>query len=119
MAKAAKNGKKPARSKEKATKPKQERLIDDMPKDRVLDAACLQIRDGLIDINEGTSAVSQGKGKALARMEATQRHSYIAHGVRMMYTPGGAKVSAKLVDSDEGREAAPAAGEGNEAGAGE
>lgn len=112
---AAKKKAAPKRKTPKAPRAKQPRLagVEDLPKDRVLDAACQEIHDGLVDINEGTAAVGQGKVKALARMESTGRHSYIAHGVRLMFTPGGAKVSAKLVDSDEGGE--DDGGDGDEA----
>lgn len=96
-----------ARKKPKPTngREKQVELMDvKQPRDASLTAACEQIHDGLIDINEGTAAVQQGKAKALARMEKTGLHSYTSHNVRLTFNPGGAKVSAKLVDSDEGGE---------------
>ncbi len=102
--KGKKKPKKPAiREVQKTTKPKQARLIEDMPKDEVLDAAALQVHDGLVDINDGTTAVKEGKANALARFDAIGGQVYVAHGVRLVKNEGAAKISAKLIDSDEGR----------------
>jgi hypothetical protein len=108
------------RTKPKAPKARQERLLDDMPKDIVLDRICESIHDALVDINEGNNTVKQEKAKALARMAAKNAPIYRAHGVELIYVQGDAKIRCKLTDSDEGGEdpgdEIPGTDAGNDAG---
>lgn len=94
----------PKRNTPKRPKAVQARLLDDMPRDMVLDRICESIHDALVDVNEGTNTVKQEKSKALARMASKNTPIYRAHGVELVYVPGDAKIRCKLTDSDEGGE---------------
>lgn len=98
---------KPAQKKAKApraAKPKQQRLLDDMPKDRVLDQICETIHEAMESTNDAATTIKQEKARALARMANKNTPLYRAHGVELAYVPGDAKIRAKLIDSDEGGE---------------
>jgi hypothetical protein len=94
----------PKRSKPKPPRAEQKRLLDDMPKDIVLDRICSRIHDALVDINDGNTTLKQEKAQGLARMAAKNTPIYRAHGVELVYVPGDAKLRCKLTDSDEGGE---------------
>lgn len=91
--------------KPRARKPQQERLLDDMPRDRVMDQYCETIADSLETINEAQDSLKGARSGALARMHDKAHFVYKAHGVELIYVKGDDKLKVKLVDSDEGAEA--------------
>lgn len=86
----------------KARRPRQPRLIDDMPKVRALDHICERLSGVREDKNE---LVAEEKGliqNALAQMQHHDVRRYKAHGIELFRVQGDEKVRVRLVDDDNG-----------------
>lgn len=96
---AKKTSKKP---KNTAPKPKQERLLDDMPKVPALDRLCAKlslVRESKNDLATEEKGLIQD---ALRRMKDANVVTYKAHGVELVRVQGDEKVRVRLVDDDNG-----------------
>lgn len=91
-------------AKPRAKKPKQQRLLDDMPKDRILDRLCETIAEAREQANELRTTEKAAMAQALARMQNENLTQYTAHGIELLRVEGQDKLRVRLVDSDAGGE---------------
>lgn len=93
---------KKAAKKDKPKKPKQERLLDDMPKVPALDKVCRRLADVREEKNDLALEEKGLVQDALRRMKDARVVTYKAHGVELVLVQGDEKLRVRLVDDDNG-----------------
>lgn len=76
----------------------------EIAKDRLMDQFCESMADVREVKSDATKSEKDINKNALARMLATGRKLYRAHGIEFMHVHGDDKVRVRAIDSDEGGE---------------
>lgn len=114
LKKTASKGTRKALAAKQPTRTPRSQVLPGMQKVRsaILDQCCEDANDGLQQIEDGTSAVTDARSAALSEMRRRKMSSYVHAGVRFTLNPGVDKVGVKRIKEKEATAAVFSVGDG-------